>query len=69
MFKSMELESTFIEIAYKKKKNIIVRCIYRHPKKCIDEFNDNFLHPLIDKVNEEKKSLILLGDFNNNYRK
>ena len=32
----------------------------------IDEFNDNYLHPLMDKVNTEKKSLILLGDFNIN---
>ena len=33
---------------------------------CIDNFNDNFLYPLLDKVNKEKKTLLLMRDFNVN---
>ena len=33
---------------------------------CIDNFNNNFLYPLLDKVNREKKTLLLMGDFNVN---
>ena len=60
MYKSKELESTFVEIVYAKKKNGIVGCVYKHPKMCIDNFNDNFLYPLLDKVNKENKKLIAL---------
>ena len=65
-YQSNDLESVFIEIVYEKKKNVIIGCVYKHPKMCIDNFNNNFLHPLLDKVNKEKKSLILMGDFNIN---
>ena len=33
---------------------------------CVDNFNDDFLYPLLDKINKEKKSLLLMGDFNIN---
>ena len=65
MYKSKELESTFVEIVYAKK-NIIVGCVYKLPKMCIDNFNNDFLYPLLDKVNKEKKTLLLMGDFNIN---
>ena len=42
-YKSKELESIFIEIMYKKKKNVILGCLYKHPCMPIDEFNDEFL--------------------------
>ena len=36
-----ELESTFIEITNPKKKtNIIIGCIYRHPTMNLNQFND-----------------------------
>ena len=31
MYKAKELESTFVEIINKKRKNLIVGCIYKHP--------------------------------------
>ena len=31
---------------------------------CTDNFHRDFLYPLLDKVNKEKKSLILMGNFN-----
>ena len=35
---------------------------------CIDNFNNDFLYPLLDKVNKEKKTLLLMGDFNINVK-
>ena len=53
IYKSKELESTFIEIVNKKKKNILVGYIYRHP--CIDNFNDDYLQPLLAKLSSQNK--------------
>ena len=66
IIKDKELESIFIEIVIPQKKNIIVGCIYRHP--CMDphEFNNIYLNPLLEKFSFEKKSVVLLGDFNIN---
>ena len=58
------MESFFIEIITKNSKNIIVRCIYRHP--CLDpqELNSLLLKSLTNKVSKERnKKIILLGDF------
>ena len=32
----------------------------------IDDFNSNYFKPFLDKVNKEKKNIVLLGDFNIN---
>ena len=64
IYKSAELESTFIEIINHKKSNIIVGCIYRHPAMDLNEFNDYHLNELLHKLSSENKSLILVGDFN-----
>ena len=64
--KSFELESTFIEICKTKKTNIIIGCIYTHPSMNINEFNDDYLNELLDKLSEENKTIFLLGDFNIN---
>ena len=66
MYKIKELEAIFVEIIYEKKKNLVIGCVYKHPKMCIDNFNCDFLYPLLDKINKEKKSLMLMGDFNTN---
>ena len=62
--KSSELESTFIEIINSKKTNIIIGCIYRHPTVNLNEFSDNYLNILLQKISKEKKNIFLLGDFN-----
>ena len=54
-YKNKELESIFIEIVYKNKNNLIIGCVYKHPKMYIDNFNSEYLYPLLDKVNKEKK--------------
>ena len=62
--KSCQVESTFIEVSLPKKSNIIVGCIYRHHNMKLNEFNEYFLNPLLEKLSKENKSTFLLGDFN-----
>ena len=66
IYKSFELESTFIEICNTKRTNIIIGCIYKHPNMNINEFNDDYLNELLDKLSKENQTIFLLGDFNIN---
>ena len=66
VYRSKLLESTFVEIECRKKANIIVGCLYKHPVMSTGDFNDNFLANLLERINREGKRLILLGDFNIN---
>ena len=63
MYKSNQLESVFVEICNKNKKNVIIGCIYRHPSMDLDEFNDDFFNLLLENIASDKK-LFLIGDFN-----
>ena len=60
------LESTFIEVESKKKANIIIGCLYKHPTMSVKEFNLSVMGPVLDLINKEGKRLVLLGDFNIN---
>ena len=64
IYKFFELESTFIEICNPKKRNITILCIYKHPNMNINEFNDDYLNDLPDKLSKENKTIFPLGDFN-----
>ena len=55
-------ESTFVELIIKGKKNIIIGCIYKHPKLDINEFN-TFFENTMEKLSFENKELYLLGDY------
>ena len=55
---------SFIEISKPKRSDIIIGCIYRHPNMDLDEFNDNYINILLDKLSKENKSVFLLGDYN-----
>ena len=66
MYLSKLLESTFVELTFEKKTNLIIGCIYKHPGLPISEFNRLFLAPILDEINKEKKDLTFLGDFNIN---
>ena len=63
---SGDFESTFLEITLPAKKNLIVECIYRHPssKITVDQFNKDYIEPLLAKISSENKICSLLGDFN-----
>ena len=64
IYKKRDLESVFIEIIQKNSKNMIVGCIYRHPRMQHNEFNEKYLKPFSEKLVSENKEVILLGDFN-----
>ena len=56
IYKSKELESTFIEVIQSSKnKNIITGCICHHPGRKLSEFNSSFLTNLLEKISFEKK--------------
>ena len=44
------IKSTFIEILNKKKKNLIIGCVYKHPKNEVKDFTNNHMMPLLDKL-------------------
>ena len=65
IYKPNELESTFIEIT-NQEKNTLIGCIYKHPCMSVDEFNENYLTPLLKKIALENKNIFLTGDYNIN---
>ena len=65
-YKSFELGSTFIEICNPKETNIIICCIYKDSKMEFNEFNDDYLTELLNKLSKENKTKFLVGDFNIN---
>ena len=56
LYKSKEIESSFIEIIESKKKNTIVVCIYKQPNVSVGEFTNGFLEPLLVKLSFKKGS-------------
>ena len=54
----------FVEVVLKSKKNIVIGCVYKHPLIDIDLFNNQYLSPVLKSIENEGKSLTLLGDFN-----
>ena len=60
---SMQLvESCWAEIE-SINKNIIIGCIYRHPKANIEKYTDE-LDELLKHLNQRKYQVVLLGDVN-----
>ena len=59
-------EATFIEIILPGKQNVIVGCIYRHPSSnlTVNQFNNDYIEPLLQKISTENKIGSLMGDFN-----
>ena len=66
MYKAKELESTFIEVINKKRKNLIVGCVYKHPTLNNQDFIDSYILPLLEKRSYENKQVIFMGDFKMN---
>ena len=50
IYKSHELESTFIEIINSKKSNVILGVVYRHSTMDLNEFNDKYVNKLLDNI-------------------
>ena len=53
------------------KKNLIIGCIYRHPSSnlTVDQFNNDYIEPLLQKISVEDKICSIMGDFNINLLK
>ena len=66
MYKSKEIESTFIELVNNNNWNTVLGCIYKHPKVSVTEFMEDYLVPLLEKLAKEKIDTILMEDFNIN---
>ena len=65
IYKSNDLESTFVENLNHKKSNTAIRCFYKHHS--MDHYkNTNDLNNLLDKISKEKKSVSTLDDFDVN---
>ena len=58
------IESTFIEILNKKQKNLIIGCVC--PRHEVKDFTNNHVMPLLDKLSNENKDIMIMGDFNVN---
>ena len=55
MYNKFLRESTFIEIMNTKLKNMVIECIYKHPKWETHDLNKNYILPLMDKLSREKR--------------
>ena len=65
IYESKKIESMFIEVVNPKTTNTIIGTIYRHPCMSGDDFNNDFIRTLIQKLNNENdKKVYLSGDFN-----
>lgn len=62
IYKTKQLESTFIEVT-RDKEQILVGCIYRHSSMELGEFNSHYLANLLEKLLSENKILVFLRDF------
>ena len=64
IYKPKELESKFVEIVNKGSANEIVGVIYRHPSMCENEFVDDYMSTMFDKLSKGNKKVYIAGDFN-----
>ena len=63
-----EFEASWIEIVNEKQKNVLLGCIYRHPRNTDDDFII-YMQSILEKVKKENKLLVIAGDFNLNLLK
>lgn len=62
------IESCWIELARTAKKNIVIGCVYKHPKGNRELFN-TILKDQLEKLNTKGHEVLVLGDFNENLLK
>ena len=55
MYKSKEIEATFIELSNNNNSNTVISCIYKHPKVPVTGFTEDYLVPLLEKFKGKKK--------------
>ena len=57
-------ESIFVEMLGTNSKKVLVGCVYRHPTPPISDFFELFFNEILAKIGNERKTALLLGDFN-----
>ena len=62
-----KIEPTFIEITCSKSTNVIVGCIYKHPTLPINDFTNDFISPLLLKLQKESSKRIFIKIFSLKY--
>ena len=50
-----DFETSFVEIKFPKKKNLVIGCIYRHQTSNIQDFNQYFIEQLLQIIYSENK--------------
>ena len=60
IYKSNQLESTFVEITNHKKINFVIGCIYKHPDKDLTDFKNNYLTKMFEIVSKEQNRYFVL---------
>ena len=45
---------------------MIIGCVFRHPKHEVSDFTNNSITPLLDKLANENKDIMIMDDFNIN---
>ena len=64
--KDKKLESCFVELHNVNHQKSIVGVVYRHPTMDENEFINDYLHPMTQRLSKENKSISITGDWNFN---
>ena len=54
------------DLKKKQQKNLIIGFVYKHPKHEVEDFTNNHMMPLPDKLSNENKDIMIMGHFNIN---
>ena len=63
-----EFEASWIEIVNEKQTNVLLGCIYRHPRNTDDDFIV-YMQNILEQIKKENKLVVIAGDFNLNLLK
>ena len=67
IYSPKEIESAFVEVVNHNKKNDLIGVIYRHHNIDKADFTNNYITPLVNKLqSENNKNIYVTGDFNIN---
>ena len=55
IYKTNQLEYTFVEITNPPKSNIVIGCVYKHPNMNVLVFKNNYLNQIFEILSKERK--------------
>ena len=62
---NQDFEGVWAEIKNESNKNVVIGCVYRHPRQNPEEFFQ-YLDLVLSKISKENKEIYICGDFNMN---